>query len=154
MATTWLNFFLMTQEDFEKKNNISWRCTGCARLSRTWVRTLREFLGNAGLEKWSLIMSTVCLLKWRHHVALEAVDTWSRCPSDFQKFPYYPSNSVLGPLSFLSESPYFFLGGVGVVMSSIWILVRPPGLEPASPAMEAWSLGRWTTMEVPSSPHF
>lgn len=115
----------MTQEDFEKKTNISWRCTGCARLSRTWVRTLREFLGNAGLEKWSLIMSTVCLLKWRHHVALEAVDTWSRCPSDFQKFPYYPSNSVLGPLSFLSESPYFFGGGVGVVMSSIWDFSSP-----------------------------
>lgn len=134
----------MTQEDFEKKTNISWKCTVCAKLSRTWIRTLGEFLGNSGLEKWSLIRSTVCLLKWRHHVALDSVDTWSRCPSDFRKFPFYPSNSVLGPLSFLPESPYF-LGWEAVVMSSIRDFSSPTragSCIPCNGSLESWPLDR------------
>jgi len=29
------------------------------------------------------------------------------------------------------------------------ILVPPPGIEPVSPALEAWSLNHWTAREVP-----
>ena len=31
------------------------------------------------------------------------------------------------------------------------ILVPQPGIEPAPPTMEAWSLNHWTTREVPQT---
>ena len=31
---------------------------------------------------------------------------------------------------------------------SIWDLVPQPGIKPGPPALEAWSLGHWTTREV------
>ena len=33
------------------------------------------------------------------------------------------------------------------------ILVPPPGIEPVSPAVEAWSLNHWTAVEVPGCCH-
>ena len=35
----------------------------------------------------------------------------------------------------------------------MWDLVPQPGIKPASPALEAWSLNHWTTREVPKFQH-
>ena len=42
---------------------------------------------------------------------------------------------------------------VGVFNCGMWDLVPWPGMQPGSPALEAWSLSHWTTREVPGSCH-
>ena len=45
---------------------------------------------------------------------------------------------------------YFFWGGAGGALHGIAheILVAQPGIKPAHPALEAWSLNHWTIREV------
>ena len=38
--------------------------------------------------------------------------------------------------------------------TTCWILVPPPGIEPAPPTLELLSLNHWTPREVPSSNYF
>ena len=45
---------------------------------------------------------------------------------------------------------YMALGGVAV-QRGMWIFVPQPGIEPTSPALEAWNLNHWTAREVPTT---
>ena len=43
------------------------------------------------------------------------------------------------------------VAGCGIIRCGLWYLVLWPGIEPGPPALRMWSLGHWTTGEVPSS---
>ena len=49
---------------------------------------------------------------------------------------------------FISLSLFFFW----LHCTACGILVPRPGIEPAPPALEAWSLNHWTAREVPGNP--
>ena len=64
-------------------------------------------------------------------------------------------------LSFIKAVGCLCLYLVTYLFSIFWpccmacgILVPWPGIEPMSPAVEAWSLNNWTTREVPSPPFY
>ena len=48
---------------------------------------------------------------------------------------------------FILEAFYLFI--VPGLCCSLWNLVPWPGIKPGPPALEEWSLGHWTTREVP-----
>ena len=47
-----------------------------------------------------------------------------------------------------------FSCGMQTLNCGMWDLVPRPGIEPRSPALGAWSLGHWTTREVPLVSNF
>ena len=49
----------------------------------------------------------------------------------------------------LIEAHETFSCGIQTFSCGIWDPVPQPGIEPGPPALEAWSLSHWTTMEVP-----
>ena len=69
------------------------------------------------------------------------------CFSLFHKGSYY----VPLPLFYLFTYLFFIFWPCCMAFG---ILVPWPGIEPASPAGEAWSLNNWTTREVPLPPFY
>ena len=47
-----------------------------------------------------------------------------------------------------------FSGSMRIVRCDMWDLIPWPGIEPASPLLQAWSLCHWTTREVPPASLF
>lgn len=110
----WLNLFLMTQGEYEKKTNISWRYTMCQAWKRCFLEcmsyTLRKYLGHWG---YFWLWTPANLLKWRYCVTgtmwhWRLCTHYNRWPSDFQgsvltsrSHPGHPffSVSVQCPLS-------------------------------------------------------
>ena len=80
----------------------------------------------------------------------------------FASLYFWNGNILRGVITVVTEFGYYwtaasgdfkspsrlFLGGVGGMLCGTRILVLQPGIEPVSPAVEAWSLNHWTTMEA------
>ena len=56
-------------------------------------------------------------------------------------------NKGMKDVSFFKKKKFIYLAALGL-RCGMWDLVSWPGLEPGPPALGAWCLNRWTTMEV------
>ena len=87
-----------------------------------------------------------------HKTTLPSLQVQS-CQSSASIYPRFPTRTfsivtiIYG--NYVHQSPTTFV----FFWLHCWacgILVPQPGIEPTSPAVEAWSLNHWTTREVPS----
>ena len=89
---------------------------------------------------------------WRHHTALCLCHLTTHACS-FVGFQELLGDIVqVSPVYSKGISTYIFFN-FWAVLWGVWDPSTWPGMEPASPALEAWSLNHWTTREVPKFQH-
>ena len=102
-----------------------------------------------------LPMAHVCKERhwWRHHTALCLCHLTTHACS-FVGFQELLGDIVqVSPVYSKGISTYIFFN-FWAVLWGVWDPSTWPGMEPASPALEAWSLNHWTTREVPAQTQF
>ena len=73
-----------------------------------------------------------------------------KCKSDHSIYPpSLPQMSSFPSLLFYYYYYFLIKKNCLATLHGMWILVPGPGIEPAPPALEAWSVNQWTAREVP-----
>ena len=102
-----------------------------------------------------LPMARVCKERrwWRHHIALRLCHLTTHACS-FVAFQELLGGIVqVSPVCSKGISIYSLFFNYLAVLWGMWDPSSWPGMEPASPVLDAWSLNHWTTREVPKLQH-